>query len=153
MWLPVWDNALLSTTSYNIRSKVITMNPMNLHQMLFQICYIHTYFYHYFYYISRNKKQFFQCKVVKCIFLVNYLFIDNVSIWLHNCLVLRRRYSVSKRLFNWRGCRISPRSYLDIKIYLRYHLCWVINFNTLIGCSSVQNQLKAASQWKDSILT
>ena len=88
--------------------------------------------------------------------MVNYLIhrqCKHLQFCLHNCLVLRRRYSVSKRLVNWRGCSISPRSCLDIKIYLRYHLCWVINFNTLIGCSSVQNQLKAASQWKDSILT
>ena len=47
---------------------------------------------------------------------------------------------------------ISPRSCLDIKIYLRYDLCGFINFNTLIGCLSVQNQLKTASQWKNSIL-
>ena len=64
---------------------------------------------------------------------------------------IRRRYSVSKRLVKLTRFQDFPRSCLDIKIYLRYHLCWVINFNTLIACSSVQSQLKTASQWKDSI--
>ena len=105
MWLPVWDNALLSTTSYNIRIKVITMNSMNLHQMLFQIYYIHTYFYHCFYYISRNKKQFFQCKVVKCIFLVNYLIhrqCKHLQFWLHNCIIsqILEKTPVLESLFN-----------------------------------------------------
>ena len=56
-------------------------------------------------------------------------------------MIPRRGYSVSKRLVKLCS-RISPRSCLGIKIYLRYHLCWVIYFNTLTGCSSVQNQVE-----------
>ena len=63
----------------------------------------------------------------------------------------RRGYSVRKRLVKLLGSKVSPCSCLDIKMYLRYHLCCVINFNTLVWCSSVQDQLKTASQWKDSI--
>ena len=50
----------------------------------------------------------------------------------------RRGYSVSKRLVKLTRFKISPYSCLNIKIYLRYHLCCDINFNTLVVCSSVQ---------------
>ena len=30
----------------------------------------------------------------------------------------------------------------------RYHLCCVIIFNTLVGCSSLQDQLNTTSRWK-----
>ena len=40
-----------------------------------------------------------------------------------------------------------PLQLMDIKIY-PYHLCCVINFNTLVGCSSLQDQLKTTSQWE-----
>ena len=54
---------------------------------------------------------------------------------------------------NWLGSKVSPYSCVGIRIYLRYHLCCVINFNTLVECPSVQDQLRTGSQWKGSILT
>ena len=93
-----------------------------------------------------------------------YRFIPTVTSWLCNqggliltCTILaevylrityahRRGYSVSKRLVKLTRFKISPWSCLVIKIYLRYHLRWVINFNTLVGCLSVQDQLKTATQ-------
>ena len=45
---------------------------------------------------------------------------------------------------------VTPCSCLDIKMQHRYHLCCVINFNTLVGFSSVQDRLKTTSQWKSS---
>ena len=93
------------------------------------------------------------CNIATKIGGVKFTVLNNVLAFRKVPRQIRRRYSVSKRLVKLTRFQDFPRSCLDIKIYLRYHLCWVINFNTLIGCLSMQNQLKAASQWKDSILT
>ena len=34
---------------------------------------------------------------------------------------------------NWLSSRVYPCSCLDSKIYLSYHLCWVINFSNWLG--------------------
>ena len=60
----------------------------------------------------------------------------------------RRKCSFQKWLVKLSFKRY-PCSYLNIMIYLRYHLCCVINVSILDGCSSVQDQLKNPSQWKD----
>ena len=91
------------------------------------------------------------CNIATKIGGVKFTVLNNVLAFRKVPRQIRRRYSVSKRLVKLTRFQDFPRSCLDIKIYLRYHLCWVINFNTLIACSSVQSQLKTASQWKDSI--
>ena len=53
-------------------------------------------------------------------------------------LCCRCRYSVSKRLVKWTWFKVSPYCCLDMKIYFRCHLCWIINFYAFVGCSSVQ---------------
>ena len=63
----------------------------------------------------------------------------------------RRGYSVSKRLVK-STTRACPCSCLDMKIYHRYYLRWVINFKMLAGCSSVQDKLKVHLSGKSNTL-
>ena len=60
----------------------------------------------------------------------------------------RRGYSVSKRLVKLTRFQCFP---LQLSGNQGLPLCCVINFNTLVGYLSVQDQLKTAFQWKDSM--
>ena len=66
-----------------------------------------------------------------------------------DCSLLRFKPGADKAFqtgqSNWLASKVSPYSCLDINIYLPYDLCCVINFNTLVGCSSIQYNLKNES--------
>ena len=51
---------------------------------------------------------------------------------------------------NWQGSSVSP-SPVCISGSASVITCFAYNVNTLIRCSSVQDQLKPASPWEDSI--